>query len=144
MKRFVKNSNGFSLIELLISIVIFMFSFLAMGNVMMTCITVNMANDMRGISVEVASQAAEALQSLAMNDTELTSGSHTRTSGDMTQDGKGMPQPNQEIRGAQKTYTITWDVTDVNTNLKQVEISVQYTSPQGQSITNREVMYKHR
>ena len=147
-----KNSDGFTLIELMISVVIIMVSMLALLTAILTSITTNQVNEIRNTSVRVTNLTAESLLALTIDDPELTAtldyatngriaSTHVRSSGDTTQDLKGFPVTVQTVRNYQVTYVIQWEVKQVPNSAKQVSIDVTYTY-KGKSYSNVSVIYK--
>lgn len=139
------HSKGFSLVELLIALVILQISLLGLLSGLVNSIAVNLDNELRNTAIRITNQTAEVIYSLSIDDSELTAGNHGRISGNSAQDLKGFPQPVQDIRGGfQQDYNISWAVTDQGTELKQVLITVQYTNPRGENLSNNAVIYKHK
>ncbi len=148
-----RNNKGFSLIEMMIAVVIILFSMLAMFAAFGSSISVNVSNDMRNTAVRLTNQTAEVIQSLAFTDTWVvdndglgpTATTHDRDDLDADQNQKGFPRETQVVRGVQRAYVISWGVSDLNDNLKQVDIAVSYLDPkEGTTITNNAVIYKHK
>lgn len=139
------HSKGFSLVELMIALVILQISLLGLLSGLVNSIAVNLDNELRNTAIRITNQTAETIHSLDFNDNEVLSGTHYRyPSGYSQQDLKGFPQTVQDIRGGfQQPYSISWTVTDQGTELKQVLITVQYTNPHGENLSNNAVIYKH-
>lgn len=146
---FVRNNKGFSLIEMMIAVVIILFSMLAMFAAFGSSISVNVSNDMRNTAVRLTNQTAEVIQSLAFTDAwvvgDTTEILYDRDDSNTDQRDKGFPRETQVVRGVQRAYTISWWVMDLSDNLKQVRITVSYLDPKdGTTITNDAVIYKHK
>lgn len=139
MALVLNNNKGFSLVELMIAIVILMFSLLGLLAVMVNSINANATNEVRNTAVRLTNQTAEALLALSFTDNEVAAAgagpacpagpgtNHTRTLANVNQDLRGFPQLMQNIRGFQQLYNISWCVTDLNTTTKQISILVTYT-----------------
>ncbi|PIV20702.1 MAG: hypothetical protein COS40_11175 [Deltaproteobacteria bacterium CG03_land_8_20_14_0_80_45_14] len=141
----VRNNKGFSLVELMIALVILQISLLGLLSGLVNSIAVNLNNELRNTTIRITNQTAEAIHSLDFNDNEVTAGTHYRDPYSSSQNLKGFPQTVQDIRGGfQQNYNISWAVTDPGTELKQVLITVQYTNPRGENLSNNAVIYKHR
>lgn len=147
----VRNNKGFSLIELMIALVILMISLLGLLAVMANSINANLDNELRNTAIRLTTQTAETIQSLDFDDEWVIDTSSGTTysravtgSDDTDQDFKGFPEETQNIRGFQQTYDISWTVRDLSSNLKEVTIRVQCTTPRGELINNDSVIYKHR
>ena len=149
MARHARNSNGFSLIELMVAIVFIMISMLALLSATVTTIQTNAKNELRNSAIRITNQTAETLLSLPINDTDLadtqpsTPTLHTRVSGSSDQDKKGFPPTEMTIRGYRQTYTIQWEVEDKTPIVKEITITVSYQH-RGQTYSNTAVIYKHR
>jgi Tfp pilus assembly protein PilV len=143
----VPRNEGFTLVEMMISIVIIMISMLALVTMMTKAINTNMTNEMRTASVRLTNQTAEALLSIPTTSTTVdplvTAGSYARIANDSHQDSMGLPKIQQTIRGTSKTFTINWKVTDTTPTIKQIEIGVSYILYSNQTFTNSMVVYKH-
>jgi hypothetical protein len=108
---------------------------------------------LRNTAVRLTNQTAEVIQSLAFTDPWVldndglgpTSTTHNRDDVNADQNQKGFPRETQVVRGSGRTYTISWGVSDLNDNLKQVDIAVSHIDPkEGATITNNSVIYKHK
>ena len=140
------NKKGFTLIELMIAMMIIMISMLALLTSIVTSINTNMDSEIRNTAIKVTNETAEASLALPIDDGELSTGSphtNTFTTGLDGQQVKGFPNPTQRIRSYNVTYTITWAVTASSANLKQINISVAYSS-KNKNYTNSSLVYKHR
>jgi hypothetical protein len=138
---------------MMIALVILAFALLAMAAMFGSSISVNVSNDMRNTAVRLTNQTAEAIQSLSFTDPWVVATTqHDRVdtnddcnSDPQSQNCKGFPRETQVVRGSGRTYTISWGVSDLNDNLKQVDIAVSYLDPkEGTTITNNAVIYKHK
>ena len=146
VRTHVRASKGFSLIELMIAVVFIMISMLALLTAIVTSMRTNLENDLRITAIRLTNQTAEALLTLPTDltiDTELTDGSHSRTAGNTSQNEKGFPLTAQTVRGSRQTYTIQWAVVSRTTNVKEITITVSYTS-RNKPYTNTAVIYKHK
>ncbi|MGB9715459.1 MAG: type IV pilus modification PilV family protein [Thermodesulfovibrionales bacterium] len=147
----VKNNKGFSLVELMVALVLLMISLLGLLAVMANSISANLNNELRNTAIRLTTQTAETLQSLDFEDEWVIDTSSGTTylradtgTDDADQDSKGFPEEAQNIRGFQQTYNISWTVRDLSSNLKEITVSVQCTTPRGELINNDAVIYKHR
>jgi Tfp pilus assembly protein PilV len=130
----------------MIAVVFIMISMLALLTAIVTSMRTNLENDLRNTAIRLTNQTAEALLTLSIDpitDTELTDGSHSRTAGNTAQNEKGFPLTEQTVRGSRQTYTIQWAVVSRTTNVKEVTITVSYTS-RNKPYTNTAVIYKHK
>ena len=164
-----RESDGFSLLELMISLVILTVSILALLSLTITSIQANLQNDIRNAAIRLTNQTAEVLLAQPI-ETLTTCGLHAEPTDISTNpaavspyynaaytysvtnsclDGAGTlygryPNPVQTIRGTrQYSYNITWAVTNLTNDLRQVDISVEYFY-NGREITKQAVIYKHR
>jgi prepilin-type N-terminal cleavage/methylation domain-containing protein len=142
-------SNGFTLIEMMISMIIIMVSMLALGTMMEVTMDTNMTNEMRSVAVRLTNQTAEALLAIPTTpesavDPLLTASTttYTRIAGNSHQDSVGLPKIQQSIRGATKTFNIQWVVADATPTMKQIQIIVSYDY-KGKTLTNSALVYKH-
>jgi Tfp pilus assembly protein PilV len=130
----------------MVALVIIMISMLALLTAIVTSINANMGSEIRNNAIKVTNETAEALLALPIDDGELSTGSthaNTFTTGPDGQQVKGFPNPTQRIRSYDVVYAITWVVTAPSANLKQISISVAYSS-QNKNFTNSSLVYKHR
>jgi prepilin-type N-terminal cleavage/methylation domain-containing protein len=159
MERTVRNSKGFSLVELMIAIVIMAVSFLALSAAMVSSISVNIENELMNSAVRLTAQTAEVLLALPIdnvNSCGLTADPEApRYSGSYTYDDSNdclggemnvyrrFTDPVQAIKGFSQKYNVTWEVTVLNSNLRQITLSVDYRY-RGKNHMNNAVIYKHR
>jgi competence protein ComGC len=139
--------KGFTLVEMMMSIVIIMVSMMALVTMMTMSMNTNLANDMRSAAVRVTNQTAEALLAIPTTpdsavDPLLSAGTYTRVSGNATQDSHGLPKKAQSIRGTSQNFDIQWSVADKTSTIKEIQIKVSYTF-KGQTTANDMVVYKH-
>ena len=136
------NNRGFSLIELLISMVIIMVSMLALASSTGFFIRTNLGNDIRSTATRIANQTGEALFTLPFSDPDLAPGVHNRTPNDASLSAKGIPNTLQTVRGSQQTYNIQWNVVQKTSEALEVTITVNYTF-RGRTVSKDAVIYKH-
>jgi type IV pilus assembly protein PilV len=111
----VKKSEGFTLIEVMIALVILAVGLLGLAALQLTAIKSNAFSSEMTYATMKAQQYAEVFKSLPFADSNLTAGSHTD------------PTP-PTSKGVQ--YTIKWTVTDnvPATDMKSISITVQWQS----------------
>jgi prepilin-type N-terminal cleavage/methylation domain-containing protein len=159
MAKIVRNSKGFSLVEMMIAIVIIAISFLALSAAIVRSISVNIENELMNSAVRLTTRTAEVLLSLpidSLHSCGVTADPEApRYSGayqyDDSNDCLGaeagdylrFTDPVQTIKGIRRKYNVNWDVTVLNSNLRQITISVDYRY-RGQNHMNNTVIYKHR
>jgi Tfp pilus assembly protein PilV len=139
----VQNDKGFSLIELMISMVFIMIAMLAMLSSILTVTNANLENDLRNTAIRLTNQTAETVLALSFTDTDLSDASHSRTAGDANQDSKGFPPVTQTVRNHRQTYTIQWSVESQSADVKEVTITVGY-SYRNKNHSNSGVIYKNK
>jgi prepilin-type N-terminal cleavage/methylation domain-containing protein len=140
-------NKGFSLIEMMISLVIIMISMLALNQMIVVSMNANLTNELRSASVRLTNQTAEALLAIpttpdAAVDPLLSAGTYTRIANDSHQDSVGLPKIRQTIRGSSTTFGINWTVADNTSTVKQIQITVSYPY-KGQTMTNATNIFKH-
>lgn len=119
-------SAGFTLVEMLAALLLISISLLALAQLTLTSISVNVANETRNGAVRVASEKTEWMY--AQKFSTLVSGTEIR---------------NLTVRGViGRPYTLTWTVTDYPPNLKRIELLVQYTL-KGSEYRTSSVIYRH-
>jgi type IV pilus modification protein PilV len=121
-----KNTEGFSLIELLVALVILSISLLALASIIITSIQVNRQNDCRNTAIRLTTETTE---NLLAQPIDLLSNSNSTVS--------------VKIRGVALPYTVSTNIIPLTSDLKQINITVSY-SLKGQQYTNNSVIYKHR
>lgn len=163
----VRNNKGFSLIEMMIALVIILFTMLAMFAALATSISVNLGNDIRNAAIKLTNQTAEVLLALPFDrvttscgitpDPNTTNynpaytysagnpciGTHTEPDGSVINLFTRYPNPVLTVRGYQENYNIIWNVAALNDNLRQITITVSYDY-RGEDFTNVAVIYKHK
>jgi type IV pilus assembly protein PilV len=109
----VKRSEGFTLLEVMIALVILAVGLLGLAALQLVAVKSNAFSSEMTYATMVAQQQAEVLKNLPYDDGYLTSGSHTAMG---------------SSKGVQ--YTITWNVTDnvPTTDMKSVNLIVQWQS----------------
>lgn len=120
------NAQGFSLIEMLIALIILSVSILGMTSVTLLTMRTNLENDLRNAAIRVTTEVAEDLGAMPIEN--VIDGIETRQT---------------SIRGINIPYTVVLDVENLTNDLRQVNITVSYTS-KGVTKTNSAVVYKHR
>ncbi len=143
-KKGERDSGGFSLIEMMIALFILSVSVLALLNLTITSIQVNLQNDLRNTAVRLTNQTAEIL--LAQPIANVVSGGLTPYDGTntaLTPDYRQYPNPVQTLKGGTQTYSVSWVVSNLTNDLRQITITVQY-SYKGTQYTSNTVVYKHR
>lgn len=123
-----RDARGFTLIEMLIALVILSVSILAMTSLTLTAIRANLDNDLRNAAIRLTAEVAEDLGAMPIESVVATVTPETRQ---------------VSIRGGVFPYQVTRTVTTLTNDLRQVNITVSYTS-QGVTKTNSAVVYKHR
>ncbi len=124
----IKNKEGFTLLELLVALVILSISLIAFANVIVISMRMNKQNDCRNAAVRLTSKTAEDFLAQPMG--SLADGTTNST--------VSLP-----IRGGALPYRVSSTIVTLNNDLKQINITVQYTIS-GQQYTNNAVIYKHR
>ena len=109
----VKRSEGFTLLEVMIALVIMAVGLLGLAALQLVAVKSNAFSSEMTYATMLAQQHAEGLKSLPFTDGNLTAGSHTAMG---------------SSKGVQ--YTVTWNVTDniPTTDMKSVNVTVQWLS----------------
>ncbi len=146
MALIVKEYKGFSLIEMMIALFILAFSLLGFLGVMANTIDSNLQNELRNAAIGLSSQTAETILSQSFNN--LAADNCSLTPYDDTNNCIGetfemYPNPEVTVRGFTATYIVNWTIADINANLKEIQISINYTY-RGQGLAHNTVIYKHR
>lgn len=170
MVQLVKSNNkkGFSLIELMIALFIITVAVLGLLTLTITSIQTNMQNDIRNTATRLTSQTAEILLARPIDtistcgitlDSTITTGSvavynsaytyntsnNCLVDSNAAEDYKKYPNASQPLGGSSgtKEYNITWTVSNLTNDLRQITIRVSYKY-RDQTYTNEAVIYKHR
>ncbi len=108
-----KRSEGFTLLEVMIALVILAVGLLGLAALQLVAVKSNAFSSEMTYATMIAQQQAEALKSLPFTDGNLSHGSHTAMG---------------SSKGVQ--YTVTWNVTDnvPATDMKSVNVTVQWLS----------------
>jgi type IV pilus assembly protein PilV len=109
----VKRSEGFTLLEVMIALVILSVGLLGLAALQLVAVKSNAFSSEMTYATMIAQQQIEGLKSLPFTDGDLTPGSHA---------GMG------RSKGVQ--YTVTWNVTDnaPATNMKTIALTVTWQS----------------
>jgi prepilin-type N-terminal cleavage/methylation domain-containing protein len=159
MKTSVRNSNGFSLIELMTALVIIALTLLVLSAVLIHAIKINVVNDLRNAAIRLTNQTAEVILALPFdsirscgltadpasphyNDSYRYENGNTCLN-DSPDDYLKYPDPVQTIKGYRQRFNITWDVLVLTEDLRQITINVTYNESNEEHI-NSAVLYKHR
>lgn len=142
MKMSVRNSKGFSMIEMLTALVIIALALLVLSAVLIHAIQINVSNDLRNAAVRMANHTAEVILALPFDSVRscgLTADPNSLNYSDVYRYDEGntclndspgdylkYPNPVQTIKGFRQKFNITWDVTRLNDHLGQVIIQVAY------------------
>jgi len=142
-----QKNKGFSLIEMMISIVIIMISLLALNQMIVVSMEANLSNELRSAAVRLTNQTAEALLAIpttpdAAIDPLVSAGTWTRIQSNAYQDSVGLPKKQQTVRGSMTAFDISWTVADNTSTVKQIQITVSYPY-KGQTKTNSTTIFKH-
>jgi len=145
----VRSNKGFSLVELMIALFILAFSLLGFLGVMASSIDSNIKNELRNTGIALTTQVAETL--LAQDFDNLAASSscsltpHSSSNTCLVSDYTMYPDPGViTVRGlTAPIYTVTWSITDLNTNLKEIELTLNYTY-RGENFSYQTVVYKHK
>jgi prepilin-type N-terminal cleavage/methylation domain-containing protein len=142
-----QKNKGFSLIEMMISIVIIMISLLALNQMIVVSMEANLSNELRSAAVRLTNQTAEALLAIpttpdAAIDPLVSAGTWTRIQSNAHQDSVGLPKKQQTVRGSMTAFDISWTVADNTSTVKQIQITVSYPY-KGQTKTNSTTIFKH-
>ncbi len=130
MRVIVSNDDrGFSLIELMVSLVILSVSLLALLSVIITSIQVNRQNDLRNAAIRLTGETAENFLSTPIDSIAIGGPTSTTLS--------------VKIRTGTVSYTVSSFVSLLSNDLKQINITVSYPF-NGQTYSNQSVIYKHR
>jgi len=159
MKTNVRNSNGFSLIEMMTALVIIALTLLVLSAVLIHAIKINVVNDLRNAAIRLTNQTAEILLALpfdSIHSCGLTAdpgaahyeASYRYDSGNAClnvhpDDYLKYPDPVQTIKGFRQRFNITWDVMSLSKDLRQITINVTYNESNEDHVHNA-VIYKHR
>lgn len=159
MKTNVRNSDGFSLIEMMTALVIISLALLVLSAVLIHAIQINVANDLRNAAIRLTNQTAEVI--LAVPFDSVRSCGVTADPGsanysdtyryddanaclnDSPGDYLKYPNPVQTIKGFRQRFNITWNVLELSDDLSQIIIQVAYERS-NESQLHSAVLYKHR
>lgn len=121
-----ERQNGYSLIEVMFALVILSVAILGLASLTTRMVQINQENDLRNMAVQLTTETAE-----------RTLGESIDTMVNTTENR------DVKVRGVNKRFDIYRTVTSLTTDLRQIDIRVEY-SLRGQTMVNRAVIYKHR
>lgn len=143
----VKSDKGFTLIEMMIALLILAISLLGFFAAITASIDSNLRNEIRNTGVGLTTQVVETL--IAQDFDALVAGTCIMdpadpTPGCLVPNATFYPSPTATIRsGYLQDYAFTWTISDLNIDLKQIEINLSYTY-RGDDLDYDSVIYKHR
>lgn len=159
MKTNVRNSNGFSLIEMMTALVIIALTLLVLSSVLMHAIQINVINDLRNASIRLTNETAgillaipfDAIRSCGLTadpdaayyDDSLNYSSGNPCLNDHPDEYLQYPDPVQTIKGFRQRFNITWDVLPLGEDLRQITIHVAYRESNEDHLHSA-VIYRHR
>ncbi len=159
MKMNAVNNKGFSLVEMMTALVIIALSLLVLSTALIHAIRINVANDLRNAAIRLANQTAGVILALpfdSVGSCGLTAdpgsanfnGSYRYDNGNpclnvYPGDYLKYPNPVQTIKGFRQRFNITWDVSALNEDLRQIIISVAYKES-NEGHLHSTVIYRHR
>ena len=110
-----KKQSGFTLIEVMIALVILAAGLLALATMQIVSIRSNAFSSEMTYSTMLAQQRLEILKNLDFDDGALAAGNHAL--------------PQQIIGDKGIPYSVSWDVVDTATDMKTIDLTVQWQSP---------------
>lgn len=116
----MRNTRGFTLLEVLVAMMVFSVVLLGLGRMQVVALQVNRAASRLSLAMAVAQDKVEELMALPATDPQLADGTPP---GLVTNHPLGPPDPNLP-RG----YTVTWtvDVNNPNVGLRTVNVRVAW------------------
>ena len=113
MSFFGKKSQGFTLIEIMIALVVLAVGLLALGTMQIVSIRANAYSSEMTYATMLAQQRLEIFRNLSFSDADLALGHHDSL-------------PAIVEKGV--SYSVTWDVEDTATDMKTVTLDVTWAS----------------
>ncbi|WP_298037690.1 prepilin-type N-terminal cleavage/methylation domain-containing protein [uncultured Desulfuromonas sp.] len=140
-KPFSHEMKGFTLVEMMIALFILSVSILGLTAATLTVMRTNLDNDVRNAAVRLTKELAEDLFAADFEASSLTETTTTTESGTVTTPHSATRLV--RLRGAEKSFSLSWEVNAKTNDLKEVEITV--SSQLGdKTIENKSAIYKHR
>jgi len=155
----VGSNSGFSLIEMMTALAVIALSLLVLSATLIHAIKVNVQNDLRDTAVRLTNHTAEVLLAVPFEairtcgvtadpDLEHFSDTYRYDNGNACltvtpDDYLKYPNPVQTIKGFRQRFNITWEVSSLGENLRQVIINVAYRES-NESHVHSAVLYRHR
>jgi prepilin-type N-terminal cleavage/methylation domain-containing protein len=159
MKTNFWNSDGFSLVEMMTALVIVALTLLVLSATLIHAIKVNVVNDLRNAAIRLTNQTAEVILSLpfeSIHSCGVTADPDSANYVDSYRYDDGntclneypgdylkYPNPFQTIKGFRQRFNITWDVLELNEDLRQITILVVYNESNEEHLHSM-VLYRHR
>jgi prepilin-type N-terminal cleavage/methylation domain-containing protein len=159
MKTSARNSNGFTLIEMMTALVIIALTLLVLSAVLIHAIQINVANDLRNAAIRMTNQTTGIILALPFdsirscgltadpgsanyNDSYRYDNSNPCLN-DYPDDYLKYPNPVQTIKNFRQRFNMTWDVLPLGEDLRQISISVAYKE-RNEGHLHSTVLYRHR
>jgi len=111
-----RQSQGFTLIEVMIAMVVLAVGLLALGTMQIVSIRANAFSSEMTYSTMLAQQQLETLKNLSFSDANLTA----------TTPETPHTLPAVIEKGA--SYSVSWEVTDTTSDMKTIDLTVQWQS----------------
>ena len=115
--------QGFTLIEVLISIVVLVFGLIAITNLFLVAGSSNTVANQATAASDMAAQALENLKAQPWNSAQLNTGAIPSTAGSLTADTAGYFR-NDQLPGV-GTINTRWTVTNVDTRTKFIRVRAE-------------------
>lgn len=123
----IKNKKGLTLIEVMVALVVLLIVFLGMMQAIAIAVNMNVKNQLRGEGVKVADERVNALKNLSFVNADLND-----TGGNFINDDDPNTNPvtniiTRSFRNFDVDFISTKRITDINTDNKRIELTVNWT-----------------
>ncbi len=159
MERIALNNRGFSLVEMIISILIISISFLALSSVMVSAINISLENEFQNTATNLTNQMAEILMIVPYDEiascgitpdpdapnynSSYIYDSSNECLGTKNNSYLQYPYPEKTMTTIKKKFNIVWNIQVFNNTAMQITIITSYIH-NGVSHSTQSVIYRSR
>jgi Tfp pilus assembly protein PilV len=128
LNRFRDDETGLSQAELLISLLVFVTSVLALAQLMAMGVAANYQAQERTKATSLATFQLEALKALPFDDPQLAAGGSIQPAAPLGNYSENLDESGQVVAGV-SVHTRQWQIIDITPDLKRIAVTVTRNGP---------------